>query len=95
MILCIKIIYTGEGNDNQLQYSCLCNHMDRGTWQATVHGVSKQSKMSKRLKTTKTNYMSSLLQRYTMTVFFNLGTYDRINHNPSYIKSRIIHLLQK
>ena len=30
-----------EGNDNPLQYSCLENSMDRGTWQATVHGVAK------------------------------------------------------
>ena len=27
----------GEGNDNPLQYSCLENPMDRGTWWATVH----------------------------------------------------------
>ena len=31
----------GEGNGNPLQYSCLKNPMDGGTWQATVHGVSK------------------------------------------------------
>ena len=31
----------GEGNGNLLQYSCLENPMDRGTWQATVHGVAK------------------------------------------------------
>ena len=30
----------GEGNGNPLQYSCLENSMDRGAWQATVHGVS-------------------------------------------------------
>ena len=29
----------GEVNGNPLQYSCLQNPMDRGTWQATVHGV--------------------------------------------------------
>ena len=32
--------YPGEGNGNTLQYSCLENPMDGGTWQATVHGVS-------------------------------------------------------
>ena len=32
---------SGEGNDNPLQYPCLENPMDRGTWWATVHGVSK------------------------------------------------------
>ena len=31
----------GEGNGNALQYSYLENSMDRGAWQATVHGVAK------------------------------------------------------
>ena len=31
----------GEGNGNPFQYSCLENPMDRETWQATVHGVTK------------------------------------------------------
>ena len=31
----------GEGNGYPLQYSCLENSMDRGVWQATVHGVAK------------------------------------------------------
>ena len=30
----------GEGQGNPLQYSCLGNSMDRGDWQATVHGVA-------------------------------------------------------
>ena len=33
--------FPGEGNSNQLQYSCLENPMDRGAWWATVHGVTK------------------------------------------------------
>ena len=33
----------GEGNGNQLQYSCLGNPMDRGAWWAAVHGVAKES----------------------------------------------------
>ena len=33
--------YPGEGNGNALQYSGLENPMDRGAWQATVHGVAK------------------------------------------------------
>ena len=28
----------GKGNDYPLQYSCLQNSMDRGSWQVTVHG---------------------------------------------------------
>ena len=31
----------GGGQGNPLQYSCLENSMDRGAWQATVHGVAK------------------------------------------------------
>ena len=31
----------GEGNGNSLQYSCLENHMDRGAWQAKVHGITR------------------------------------------------------
>ena len=34
------IVY-GEGNGTPLQYSCLENPMDEGTWWATVHGVTK------------------------------------------------------
>ena len=33
----------GKGNDNPLQCSCLGNPMDRGSPQATVHGVAKES----------------------------------------------------
>ena len=31
----------GNWNGNPLQYSCLENFMDRGTWQAAVHGITK------------------------------------------------------
>ena len=31
----------GGANNNPLQYSCLKNPMDRGTWRATVHKVTK------------------------------------------------------
>ena len=30
-----------EGNGYPLQYSCLENPMDRGTWRATVYAVAK------------------------------------------------------
>ena len=33
--------FSGGGNSNTLQYSCLESPMDRGAWQATVHGVAK------------------------------------------------------
>ena len=44
--LLLKIIHTymymsGGGHGNPLQYSCLENPMDRGAWQATVHGITQ------------------------------------------------------
>ena len=37
----------GGGNGNPLQYSCLGNLMDRGTWWAAVHGVARsQTRLS-------------------------------------------------
>ena len=37
----------GDGNGNPLQYSCLENPMDRGTWQATAHRVAKSHRQLK------------------------------------------------
>jgi len=34
----------GRGNGNLLQYSCLENSMDKGAWQAVVHGGAKSWK---------------------------------------------------
>ena len=31
----------GVGNDTPLQYSCLENSTDRGTWWATIYGEAK------------------------------------------------------
>ena len=40
-------ISPGVGNGKPLQYPCLENSMDRGTWRATVHGVAKsQTRLS-------------------------------------------------
>ena len=39
----------GYGNGNLLQHSCLGNPIDRGAWQAAVHGVTKESDMTQQL----------------------------------------------
>ena len=39
----------GEVNDNTLQYSCLENPTDIGTWQAIVHRVAKRWTRQKQL----------------------------------------------
>ena len=38
----------GGGNGNTLLYSCLGNPMNRGAWQARVHGGRKESDMTER-----------------------------------------------
>ena len=45
----------GEGNGNPLQYSCLENPMDRGTWWAIVHRVTKSQTQLKQLNTHSAN----------------------------------------
>ena len=40
----------GEGNGNRLQYSCLENSMNEGSWWATVHGVTKSQTLSGTLR---------------------------------------------
>ena len=37
----VFVSFAREGNVTPLQYSCLENLMDRGAWQAAVHGVAK------------------------------------------------------
>ena len=36
----------GEGNGSPLQYPCLGNLMDRGTWWTTVRGFTKELDMT-------------------------------------------------
>ena len=42
----------GGGHGNPLQDSCLENPMDRGDWQAIVHGVTKSPTLLKQLSST-------------------------------------------
>ena len=39
----------GEGKGNLLQYSYLGNPMNRGDWQATVHGLKKELEVTQQL----------------------------------------------
>ena len=49
----------GEGNGNLLQYSCLANPIDRGSWQAAVHGVTKVLDILQRVHNDKLTYARS------------------------------------
>ena len=50
----------GERNGNPPQYSCLENLMDRGTWQATVHGVTKSRTWPRDWTTTCLSWLDDL-----------------------------------
>ena len=49
----------GEGNGNPLQFSCLENAMDRGVWQAAVHGIAKS-------QTQLSNFISTFIRKKDM-----------------------------
>ena len=51
----------GEGHGHPLQYSCLENPMDRGAWQAMVHGVTKSWTLVKQLSTHRTYTYNRIL----------------------------------
>ena len=55
---------SGEGNDNPLHYSCLGNHMARGAWQATVHGVTKSWTQLSDTTTTKRNAYNKVKKKW-------------------------------
>ena len=60
----------GEGNGNPLQYFCLENPMDRGTWWSTLHGATRlrhdiATKPSSTYFTHDSVYMSMLLSQFT------------------------------
>ena len=63
-----------EGNGNSLQYSCLDNSMDRGTWQATVPRVAK----SHRVKTGLSNNTFTFFickHLFLDSLFYSIGLY--------------------
>ena len=68
----------GEGKGYPLQYSGLEDFMDRGAWQATVHGVAKS-------QTPLSNFHFSLylVLKRAQSVFPSVGTY-------SYMKFEIL-----
>ena len=74
----------GGGNGNPLQYYCLENSMDRGTYRVTVHGVAQSWTWLKQLSTALMNpyvqNLSSLSQQWRWTqaqdLFVGLGWED-------------------
>ena len=72
----------GEGNGNPLQYSCLGNPMDRGSWWATVHGVAKSQTRLSTYTATKARYNSNL--RINADIFENNRTLMELDQHFSW-----------
>ena len=62
-----------EGNGNPLQYSCLKNPMDRGTWQAAIHGTTKSWTWLKQLTTAPPFYVMKVKSFSRVRVFATPG----------------------
>ena len=59
----------GEGHGNPLQFCCLENPMDRGSWQATVHVAQKsQTRLSVKVKVFVVQWCPTLCDPITWTV---------------------------
>ena len=56
--------FPGGRNGNPLQYSCLDNPLDRGTWWATVHGVTKSQ--------TQLSTLMNKTERYLINFTFHI-----------------------
>ena len=67
--------FLGEGNGYPLQYSCLENSMDRGTWWATAYGIAKnRTRLSDFRFTFSVGYMCICAQLYL--ILFNPMNYS-------------------
>ena len=60
----------GGGNDNPPQYLCLENRMDRGAWQATVLGVTKQLDTTEQL-----NHHHNQMALCYINIIIDIGLY--------------------
>ena len=62
IIVSPKLTYTGEGNGNPLQCSCLENPRDGGAWWAAVYGVAQSRTQLKQLSSSKLIYQEKYKQ---------------------------------
>ena len=87
----------GEGNGNAFQYSCLENPTDRGTWQATIHGITKnQTRLSNKTttfmesQTCARNIWKSCKMCSTVTTIFHIWKLSTwVCYNMSQVKKLV------
>ena len=79
------------GHSNPLQYSCLENLMDRGTWRATVHGGHKKLNMIEQLSKARAKKANKALTKKKENPKPKVGNkthHDTIRHFNTYTKSQ-------
>ena len=59
----------GEGNGNPLQYSCLENLRDEGTWWADIYGVAQSWTRLKRFSSSSSTVKSSTYKQRIISKF--------------------------
>ena len=64
----------GEKDGNSLQYSCLENPMDRGAPRDTVHSITKNRTLLKRLNTHHETNIKSTLRKKILLIFLKPRT---------------------
>ena len=75
----------GEGNGNPLQYSCLENPRDRGTWWAAIYGVPRSQTWLKRLSSSR--FVIAFLPRSKCLLISWLQSSSTVILEPKIIKS--------
>ena len=60
----------GGGNGNPLQYSYLENSMNRGAWQATVHGIAEEPDTAEHTHTFGRTHLPPVFSCNWMTFFY-------------------------
>ena len=87
----------GEGNGKPLQYSCLENSMDGGSWWATVHGVKKSQTLLSEFTTSRyiieraLSHFFPLSRRAWLSKSENLGWKDPFREG---ITQSAVHIAQ-
>ena len=69
----------GEGNGNPLQYSCLENLMDRGTWWAIIYGITN-SRTQLSIHTHESNTIIKQKKEHFLTTLYTAGIVTDFMH---------------
>ena len=75
-----------EGNDNQLQCSCLENPRDGGAWWAAVYGIAQSRTWLKRLSSSRDDFAKTKL------VLFAFISENKLQYHYNLLSSDLFHI---